>query len=61
MSTFLVLFQRKNPCSDAECPVNSRCYSDLEHDTYQCVCAAGFTGNSCQSGKLNVCLDTFKL
>ncbi|XP_020603684.1 pro-epidermal growth factor-like [Orbicella faveolata] len=32
-----------------QCPVNSRCYSDLEHDTYQCVCAAGFTGNNCQS------------
>ena len=39
-----------------ECPVNSRCYSDLEHDTYQCVCSAGFTGTNCQSGKLNECL-----
>ena len=56
---FLISFQRKNPCSDAGCPVNSRCFSDLEHDTYQCVCAVGFTGN-CQSGKCNVYLNTLK-
>ncbi|KAJ7328155.1 hypothetical protein OS493_025567 [Desmophyllum pertusum] len=38
----------QNPCAKAQCPVNARCHSDFEYDTYACVCMPGFTGNHCE-------------
>lgn len=49
--------QQQNPCKNAQCPVNARCYSDFEHETYACVCIPGFTGNSCQTRKFSVCIE----
>nr|XP_058973803.1 nidogen-2-like [Pocillopora verrucosa] len=46
----------KNPCATAQCPPNSRCYSDFEHETYLCVCSPGFTGDKCESD-LDECTD----
>ncbi|KAL9982282.1 hypothetical protein ACROYT_G004308 [Oculina patagonica] len=44
-----VYAETKNPCREPQCPVNFRCQSDFEHDTHQCVCEAGFTGNNCEA------------
>ncbi|XP_078357531.1 microfibril-associated glycoprotein 4-like isoform X1 [Oculina patagonica] len=44
-----VYAETKNPCREFQCPVNFRCQSDFEHDTHQCVCEAGFTGNNCEA------------
>ncbi|XP_078348946.1 uncharacterized protein LOC144633894 isoform X1 [Oculina patagonica] len=44
-----VYAETKNPCREFQCPVNSRCQSDFEHNTQQCVCGAGFTGNNCEA------------
>ncbi|XP_066017383.1 uncharacterized skeletal organic matrix protein 5-like [Pocillopora verrucosa] len=45
------LDQEGNPCGTAQCPPNSRCYSDFEHETYLCVCSPGFTGDKCESAE----------
>ena len=34
--------------------MNSRCYSDFEHDSYLCACSPGFTGERCEAGESNV-------
>ncbi|RMX47457.1 hypothetical protein pdam_00002147 [Pocillopora damicornis] len=37
-------------CATTQCHVNSRCYSDFEHDSYLCACSPGFTGERCETG-----------
>ena len=34
--------------------MNSRCYSDFEHDSYLSACSPGFTGERCETGESNV-------
>ena len=54
MTRLILLFiLRKNPCAKTQCPVNSRCYSDFEHDSYLCVCSPRFTGERCEIGECN--------
>ena len=34
--------------------MNSRCYSDFEHESYLCACSPGFTEERCETGESNV-------
>ncbi|KAJ7347161.1 hypothetical protein OS493_040022, partial [Desmophyllum pertusum] len=40
--------ETENPCAKAQCPVNARCHSDFENDTYVCACLSGFSGRNCE-------------
>ncbi|KAJ7377476.1 hypothetical protein OS493_028918 [Desmophyllum pertusum] len=46
--------ETQNPCAKAQCPVNTRCHSDFETDSYACACLPGFTGNNCEGTKLEL-------
>ncbi|XP_078380532.1 uncharacterized protein LOC144663449 isoform X2 [Oculina patagonica] len=49
--------ETQNPCAKAKCPVNARCSSDFENDTYLCACLTGFAGNNCEVFHLCYSLD----
>lgn len=48
MFTLSVLYE--GPCDNAPCENEGTC-TGLEDGDYQCLCAEGFTGDNCQTGK----------
>ena len=40
----------QTPCSKKPCKNGGSCVAKYEEDTFQCVCAPGYTGTYCETG-----------